>query len=85
MLLDSMQKMFNIFRNEGGPMADSTQVRELIRRVQHPQLQDTFKDLEVRANLDGISYSEADKHLTTTASKIPEYQFFRKFSVVQAS
>ena len=36
--LNMMQKMFNIFCDEGKPMADSTQLRELFRRVQHSQL-----------------------------------------------
>ena len=52
--LERMQKMFNIFRDEKENMADSTQVCELFRGVQHPQLQDTFKALEVRSDLDGI-------------------------------
>ena len=46
-----IQKMFNIFCNEGVPMAKITQVREL----RHPQLQDTVKALEVRDDLDGIT------------------------------
>ena len=54
--LDKMQKIFTIFCNEEEPMADSTQVRELFRKVQDPQLQDTVKSLEVRAYLDGITY-----------------------------
>ena len=69
--LDRIQKIFNIFCNEGEPMADSTQVREIFRRVKHPQLQDTVKALEFRADLDGIKYSEVDNHLTADVSKIP--------------
>ena len=71
-----MQKMFNIFCDEGEQMADSTQVRELFRRVQHQQLQDTVKALEVKDELDGITYSEASNHLTASVSNIPEYQFY---------
>ena len=52
-------------------MADSTQVRELFRKVQDPQLQDTVKSLEVRAYLDGITYLEAANHLTAVVSKMP--------------
>ena len=74
--LDRMQKMFNIFCDEGEQMADSTQVRELFRRVQHQQLQDTVKALEVKDELDGITYSEASNHLTASVSNIPEYQFY---------
>ena len=62
--------MFNIFRDEGGMMADSMQVRELFRRVQHPKLQDTVKDLEVRSELYGIAYSEAANHITANLSKM---------------
>ena len=86
--LDKMQKMFNIFRNEEEPMADRTQVHELFWKVQHPQLQDTVKSLEVRDDLDGITYSEVDNHLTAVVSKMPEYQFpesFLEFSSVEAT
>ena len=54
--LDRMHKMFNIIHDEGEPMADSTQVREILRIFQHPQLQDKVKALEVRADLDGLTY-----------------------------
>ena len=50
-------------------MSDSTQVCELFRRVQHPQLQDTVKALEVIADLEGIPYSEADNYLTAAFYK----------------
>ena len=65
-------------------MADSTQVRELFRRVQHPQIQDTVKALEVRADLDSITPSEAANHLTAAVSKIPEYQLYQNFSGILA-
>ena len=83
--LDRMQKMFNIFQNKGGLMADITQVREIFSRVQHPQLQYTVKALEVRSDLDGIKYSKADNHLTAAVSKILEYQFSIKVSGIRAS
>ena len=67
--------MFIIFCDEKEHMDDRTQVHELFRRVQHPVLQDTVKALEVRADLDRITYSEADNHLTAAVSKIPEYKF----------
>ena len=51
-------------------MANSTQVCELFRRVQHPQLQDRFKAITVRAELDGIAYLEAADHLTAAVSKM---------------
>ena len=45
--LDRILNVFNIFRDEGEPMAKNTQVHELFRRVQHPQLQDMVKAVEV--------------------------------------
>ena len=77
--------MFNIFRDEGEMMVKSTQVHELFRRVKHPQLQYTVKDLEVRANIDGITYLEAANHLTAAKVKIPEYQLSQKVSAIHAS
>ena len=77
--------MFNIFRDEEEPMTDSTQVCELFSRVQHPQFQDTVKALEVRAEIYGITYSEADNHLTASISKMSEYQLSLKVSGVQSS
>ena len=75
----------NIFRDEGGLMADRTQVCELFRKIQHPKLQDTTKALEFRAEPVGIIYSEAANHLTAAVYKMLEYQFFRKVSIIQTS
>ena len=66
-------------------MEDSMQVSELFSTINHPQLQDTVKSLEVRSNLDGIKYSEAANHLTSAVSKMPAYQFSRKVSDIQTS
>ena len=66
-----MHKMFGIFRNEGEPMANNTQVCKLFRRIQHPQLQYTVKAIEFRADIDGIAYSEVANYLTSAVSNIP--------------
>ena len=71
--LDRMQKMFNIFQEEGEELTENAKVRELLKRVQHNQLQDTVKALRVQFDLDGISYTEAANHLTSAVSKLPEY------------
>ena len=78
-----MQKMFNIFKEEGEPIPDNAQIRELFKRVQHPQLQDTVKALRVRFDLDGITYTEAANHLTAAVSELPEYQLACRTSSVQ--
>ena len=66
-------------------MADSTQVCELFRRVQQPQLQEIVKAIEVIADLDGITYSESENYLTSAVSNMPEYQLSIKVSDIQAS
>ena len=44
--LDRMQKMFNIYEEEGEEFTENAKLRELFKRVQHPQLQDTVKALK---------------------------------------
>ena len=72
--LDRMQKMFNIFKEEGEQLTENAKVRELFKHVQHTQLQDTVKALHVRYNLDGITYTEVANHLTAAVSELPEFQ-----------
>ena len=50
--LDRMQKMFNIYEEEGEEFTENAKLRELFKRVQHPQLQDTVKALKVRFNME---------------------------------
>ena len=38
--LDKMQKMFNIFDKENEVNSEQTKVRLLLKKVEHPQLQD---------------------------------------------
>ena len=71
--LDRMQKMFNIFQEEGEEVTENAKVRELLKCVQNNQLQDTVKALRVRFDLDGISYTEVANHLTSAVSELPEY------------
>ena len=78
--LDRMQKMFNIFQGEGEELTENAKVRELLKRVQHNQLQDTDKTLHVRFDLDRISYTEAANHLTSAVSELPEYLLAHRVS-----
>ena len=78
--LDRMQKMFNIFQEEGKELTENAKVRELLKRVQNNQLQDTVKALRVRFDIDGISYTEAANHLTSAVSELPEYLLARRVS-----
>ena len=78
--LDRMQKMFNIFQEEGEELTENAKVRELLKRMQNNQLQDTIKALLVRFDLDRISYTEASNHLTSAVSELPEYLLARRVS-----
>ena len=80
--LDRMQKMFNIFKEEGEQLTDDAKVRELFKRVQHTQLQDTVKALRVCYDHDGITYTEAANHLTAAVSELPEFQLAWRVSTV---
>ena len=70
---DRMQKMFNIFEEEGEELTENAKVHELLKCVQNNQLQDTIKALRVRFNLDRILYTEAANHVTSAVSELPEY------------
>ena len=78
--LDHMQKMFNIFQEEGEELTENTKVHELLKRVQNNQLQDTVKALRVQFDLDGISYTEAANHLTSAVSELSEYLLAHRVS-----
>ena len=41
--LDRMQNMVNIYEEEGEEFTENAKLRELFKRVQHPQLQDMPK------------------------------------------
>ena len=78
--LDRMHKMFNIFQGEGKEFTENAKVRELLKHVQNNQLQDTVKALRVQFHIDGISYTEAANHLTSTVSELPKYLLARRVS-----
>ena len=78
--LDRMQKMFNIYEEEGDEFPENTKLHEIFKWVQHPQLQDTVKDLKVRFDMEGIAYTQAANHLTAAVSELPEYHLTRKVS-----
>ena len=75
-----MQKMFNIFQEEGEELTENAKVHELLKCVQNNQLQDTIKALRVRFDIDGISYTEAANHLTSAVSELPDYLLARHVS-----
>ena len=82
--LDHMQKMFNIYEEEGEEFTENAKLRELFRLVQYPQLQDTVKALKVRFDMEGITYTQAENHLTAAVLELPEYHLTRKVSALSS-
>ena len=80
--LDCMQKMFNIFQEEGEELSENAKLWELFKWVQHPQLQDTIKALQVQFDVEGLTYTQAANHLSAAVSELVEYQMTRKVSAV---
>ena len=78
--LDRMQKMFNIYEEEGEEFTENSKLHELFKRVQHPQLQDIVMALNVRFDMEGLTYTQATNHLTGTVSELPEYHMMCKVS-----
>ena len=75
--------MFNIYKEEGEEMTENAKLRELFKRTKHPQLIESVKALEVRYDMDGLTYTQAANHLTAAVSKLPDYQMARHVSNVK--
>ena len=84
-LLDHVQKMFNIFQKQGEELSENTKVRELLKWVQHNQLQYTLKALHVCLDLDSITYTKAAFHLTSIIFEMAEYQLAHHVSTTTAA
>ena len=82
--LDRMQKMFNIYEEEGEEFTENAKLRKLFKRVQHLQLQDTVKALKVCFDMEGITYTQAVNHLTAAVSELPEYHLTHKVSALSS-
>ena len=78
--LDRMQRMFNIYKEEGEEFTENAKIRELFKRVQHPLHQDTVKALKVHFDMEGFTYTQAANHLTAVVLELPEYHLTRKVS-----
>ena len=78
--LDKLQKMFNIFSEEGEEISEQAKVRILLKKVEHPQLQDAVNALRVRATMDGTTFTECANHLSAQVSELPDQQSTRKIA-----
>ena len=66
--------MFNIFEEEEEAISEQAKVRLLLQKVEHPQLRDAIGALRVRAQLDGITFTECANHLSAVVSELPDHQ-----------
>ena len=71
--LDKLQKMFNIFDEEGEPISETAKVCLLLKKVEHPQLQDATGALQVQSAIDGITFTECANHLAALFSQLPDH------------
>jgi hypothetical protein len=82
--LDKLQKIFNIFEEEKEEITEQAKVRMLLKKVEHPQLQDAVGALRVRAQMDGITFTECANHLSAIVSELPDHQVSRKVSAADS-
>jgi hypothetical protein len=82
--LDKLQKMFNIFEEENEEITEQAKVRMLLKKVEHPQLQDAVSALRIRAGMDGITFTECANHLSAIVSELPDHQLSRKVSATDS-
>jgi hypothetical protein len=80
--LDSLQRMFTIFEEEGEPMTERAKVDELLTKVQNTALSAAVAQLRYQLNTVGISFTVAANHLNSEISQTPDYQLSRKISSV---
>ena len=78
--LDKIQKMFNIYDEEGEPLIEQAKVRMLLSKVEHPQLKEAVGALRVRASMDGTTFTECANHLSAQVSELPDNLVNRKIA-----
>ena len=83
--LDQMRKMCNIYKEEGKEMTENAKLREFFKRTKHTQLTESVKALEVRYDMDRLTYTQAANHLTAAVSKLLDYQMACRVSNVKTA
>ena len=61
-------------------MTEQAKVCLLLKKVEHPQLQDAVSALRIRASMEGITFTECANHLSAQVSELPDHQSARKIS-----
>jgi hypothetical protein len=56
----------------------------LLKKIQHPQLQNAVSALRIRAQLDSVAFTECANHLSAIVSELPDHQLNRKVSATDS-
>ena len=72
--LDSLQKMFMIFQEEGEPSTEHAKVDELLTKVQHPALMAAIAQLHFQLITEGVTFTVTTNHLNSAVAQTPNYQ-----------
>ena len=83
--LDSLQKMFMIFQEEGKPLTECAKVNELLTKVQHPALMAAIAQLHFQLNTEGVTFTITANHLNSAMSQTPDYQMAHQIKSTNTS
>jgi hypothetical protein len=78
--LDSLQRMFTIFENEGEPLTERAKVDKLLTRVQNSALAAVVAQLRYQLNTTGVTFTVAANNLNSEVSQTPDYRISRRVS-----
>ena len=83
--LESLQKIFMIFQEEGEPLTEHAKVDELLTKVQHPALTATIAQLLFQLNTEGVTFTVTANHLNSAVLQTPDYQMARQIKSMNTS
>ena len=66
-------------------MMENAKLRELFKHTKHTQFTESVKALEVRYDMDSLTYTQGANNLTAAVSKLPDYQMARRVSNVKTA
>ena len=83
--LDSLQRMFTIFEDEGEPLTERAKHDELLTRVQNSALAAAVAQLRYQLNTTGVSFTVAANHLNSEVAQTPDYRVSRRISATNTN
>ena len=84
-LLNSMQKMFTVFQEEGEPLTEQAKVDKLLTKVQHSGLTAAIAQLRFQLNTKGVTFTVTANHLNLAISQTLDYQMAQCISSTNSS